>query len=498
MLRTVWGLDPEQLHGRFWQSLGVQTVRPGERKPLEADAELYLLLDPRSMPLFNLTQAVRHLSWVEPVVLTLRLIDSRDRGYRETVICANDESEGGTGEIQHPLADRFVKFRRIYAESEDRTARCALTPEREIAQLWQQAGDPLQGWKRIRKFIDPEDRSTLRRVPAAIYDGLDDADVAAMLRDLVVRWHRPHSTIPRARQLAELRRDRGPAATGAAWLDPTADAADAQFVGSVWVGAGRKLEAGRTVVGPAILWDDPQHRPADIGTVPFPSLEPDAPERAAAVPPVRSGVLAKLDEAAKRGFDITFALTAMLLTSPAWPVIMYAIWKIDGRPFFFGHRRQSLHGREFTCWKFRSMVNNSDEITARLIREGKNRADGAQVNIPEESDERITPIGRFLRRTNLDELPQFWNVLRGDMSVVGPRPSPDRENQFNPKWRELRLSVRPGITGLWQLRRTRQEDTDLQEWIKFDTEYVQTRSFFGDLGLVWRTFAMVIRKVMRS
>jgi lipopolysaccharide/colanic/teichoic acid biosynthesis glycosyltransferase len=115
-----------------------------------------------------------------------------------------------------------------------------------------------------------------------------------------------------------------------------------------------------------------------------------------------------------------------------------------------------------------------------------------------DDDPRITRIGRFLRKTNLDELPQFWNVLAGDMSVVGPRPSPEDENQFAPAWREARLSVKPGITGLWQIRRTRKAGSDFQEWIKYDIEYVERQSLWLDLRIIWRTAILVGRKLLRS
>jgi lipopolysaccharide/colanic/teichoic acid biosynthesis glycosyltransferase len=142
------------------------------------------------------------------------------------------------------------------------------------------------------------------------------------------------------------------------------------------------------------------------------------------------------------------------------------------------------------------MYLNSDERKKQLIAEGKNEADGEQFYM--ENDPRVTRIGRLLRKTNLDELPQFWNVLRGEMSVVGPRPSPDKENQLAPGWREVRLSVLPGITGLWQLRRTRAEGQPLEEWIRYDLEYVRTRTFLGDLQLIWKTVTMMLRKLVRS
>ena len=146
-----------------------------------------------------------------------------------------------------------------------------------------------------------------------------------------------------------------------------------------------------------------------------------------------------------------FSLAGIVGTLWLYPFIMLAIWIEDGRPFFFGHTRETLGGREFSCWKFRSMRKDAEKIKEQLKK--PNQADGPQFYI--ENDPRLTRVGRFLRKYNLDEFPQFWNVLVGDMSVVGPRPSPHHENQFCPAWREARLSVRPGITGLWQVKRTR-------------------------------------------
>jgi lipopolysaccharide/colanic/teichoic acid biosynthesis glycosyltransferase len=100
-----------------------------------------------------------------------------------------------------------------------------------------------------------------------------------------------------------------------------------------------------------------------------------------------------------------------------------------------------------------------------------------------------------LRDLQLDEIPQFINVLVGDMSVVGPRPSPFKENQYCPPWREARLSVRPGVTGLWQISRTRAAGSDFQEWIKYDIEYVERQSFRLDLWIIYKTVLLVLRKV---
>jgi lipopolysaccharide/colanic/teichoic acid biosynthesis glycosyltransferase len=173
---------------------------------------------------------------------------------------------------------------------------------------------------------------------------------------------------------------------------------------------------------------------------------------------------------------------------------MLAIYIEDRRPFFFSHERESIHGRVFGCLKFRTMFRNAEEMKARL--QGENRADGPQFFI--ENDPRITRVGRWLRRLQLDEIPQFLNVLTGHMSVVGPRPSPYSENQYCPGWREARLSVRPGVTGLWQVRRTRADGADFQEWIRYDIEYVERANFWLDLYIVWKTVLLVFSALTRK
>ena len=193
--------------------------------------------------------------------------------------------------------------------------------------------------------------------------------------------------------------------------------------------------------------------------------------------------------AAKRVMDIAGALAGLALTLPLYPFIALAIKLETSGPVFFGHRRQTLGGREFGCLKFRSMVSNALALLDKL----KNEVDGPQFHI--ENDLRLTRVGKFLRRTNLDEVPQFWNVLLGDMSLVGPRPSPDDENQFCPAWREARLSVRPGLTGLWQLRRTNRAGGDFHQWIQYDTQYVREASFLTDVKIIWETAVHMLKRI---
>lgn len=466
--RTVWGLDPLQLHNRYWAAHGVQVVAQGEPSEIVRHAELYLLVEPGTLSLFQLAPLMEALNWIKPQVLFVRLHDSRDRGYRENVLLDQ--------------AGRFVRFQRVY-DASSRLARVALTPDREIARLWQSAPDPVRGWRRLRRFIPRHDRAT-RSTLGTVYDRNDSREISHFVHDLVLTWKRPDSTVLRARR-----------ATDAVWRDAQSRIeAGTKFIGPVWVGAGRTVETGKTVIGPAVIWDDPKCRPAAQSiewlniqpTTPPPPPDDDRP-RAARGPGL-------LDRAAKRGFDIVFSLCAIVMTLPLYPFIMLAIWIEDGRPFFFTHRRETVGGREFPCLKFRSMRKDAEKSKAAL--KGKNQADGPQFFI--ENDPRLTHVGKILRKYNLDELPQFFNVLAGDMSVVGPRPSPRHENQYCPPWREARLSVRPGITGLWQVKRTRRTGSDFQEWIKFDIEYVERRTLWLDLLIVLQTISAMLGKISRA
>ena len=141
-------------------------------------------------------------------------------------------------------------------------------------------------------------------------------------------------------------------------------------------------------------------------------------------------------------------------------------------PIFFSDIREGLGGRQFGCLKFRTMLVGASELQRQLKEQG--RLDGPHFKM--DVDPRLTRAGRWLRAANFDELPQLVNVLRGDMSLVGPRPSPFRENQICAPWREGRLSVRPGITGLWQLCRHDRKAGDFHQWIEYDLLYVQEMS----------------------
>jgi lipopolysaccharide/colanic/teichoic acid biosynthesis glycosyltransferase len=185
----------------------------------------------------------------------------------------------------------------------------------------------------------------------------------------------------------------------------------------------------------------------------------------------------------KRVFDATIAATALIVLAPFLIVIAILI-KLGSRgPVLYGGEREGKGGRSFRCWKFRSMRVDADARQRELA--ALSNVDGPQFKIP--NDPRVTPIGSWIRRNNVDELPQLLNVLNGQMSLVGPRPSPFRENQVCIPWRQGRLSVLPGITGLWQICRHDRDQGDFHQWIQYDLLYVRHASFRLDLKILVAT-----------
>src|SRR5439155_9519760 len=311
---TLWGLDPFQLYTRFWAAHGVQVVRQGEPSPIIQHAELFLLSEAKTLVLFRLQSVVMDaLNWVNPQVLVLRIKDTGEHAYREEVV---------TDEF-----DRFQRFSRVYDTSEH-LARVVLTPEREVAQLWQSAPDPLTGWRRLRRFTPRIDRLTLS-VDGSAYAEASDRELAYFLQDLLQVWRHPDSTIVRAH--------RGP---GGVWKDPTSSVGPgSQFIGPVWIGAGRHVTTERTpIIGPAVLWDDPTQRPA-TEAIQWLDIQPTTPP----AEPAPKGTTTA-ERIVKRAFDFVFAFFAILVTLPLYPFLMIAIWLEDGRPFFFAHKRETIGG----------------------------------------------------------------------------------------------------------------------------------------------------------
>jgi lipopolysaccharide/colanic/teichoic acid biosynthesis glycosyltransferase len=181
--------------------------------------------------------------------------------------------------------------------------------------------------------------------------------------------------------------------------------------------------------------------------------------------------------------DVTAAALGLLVLSPCL-LLTAVLIKLESKgPVFFRDRREGKGGRVFECLKFRTMFVGAEAQQRELM--ARNQLDGPQFKL--DHDPRVTSLGRTLRRLSVDELPQLINVLFLEMSLVGPRPSPFRENQTCIPWREGRLSVRPGITGLWQVCRHDRSQADFHQWIQFDLLYVRHMSFLVDLNILVAT-----------
>jgi lipopolysaccharide/colanic/teichoic acid biosynthesis glycosyltransferase len=185
----------------------------------------------------------------------------------------------------------------------------------------------------------------------------------------------------------------------------------------------------------------------------------------------------------KRTFDIIFSTVVLLVFSPLYLLLALIIFLDDphGSPFYT-QIRIGRKGQPFKFYKFRSMVVNADELKASLM--DQNDKEGPVFKIKD--DPRITRVGRFIRRTSLDELPQFWNVLKGDMTLVGPRPAlPEEVAQYN-RYHKLRQLITPGLTCYWQIQPNR-DDIPFDEWIAMDIQYIRDKSFLLDLKLILLT-----------
>lgn len=186
------------------------------------------------------------------------------------------------------------------------------------------------------------------------------------------------------------------------------------------------------------------------------------------------------------------ALLLLCLFSPLMLVIALLVARRDGMPIFFGHYRVGLNGKLFRCLKFRTMYRDSAQMLADLLRDDPiARAEWAQHN-KLSRDPRITPVGDFLRRTSLDELPQLINVLRGEMTLVGPRPITVEELCRYGRVRWNYLSVLPGMTGLWQV--SGRSDTTYEERVALDLRYVEKRSVWLDAMILLKTVKVVLAR----
>lgn len=210
-----------------------------------------------------------------------------------------------------------------------------------------------------------------------------------------------------------------------------------------------------------------------------PAVALDAPSRMGAV-----------RHAVKRVFDIVVGLMLIVMLLPVL-VMLALIVKIDGGPALYGHTRVGRNGKKFRCLKFRSMVVNSEAVLKELLATDAEARAEWEREFKLKHDVRVTRIGRFLRRTSLDELPQLWNVVRGEMSLVGPRPIIDQELERYGSNSKYYLMATPGITGLWQV--SGRCETDYATRVSLDVNYVQNWSLHRDIEILFKTFFVVIR-----
>lgn len=186
------------------------------------------------------------------------------------------------------------------------------------------------------------------------------------------------------------------------------------------------------------------------------------------------------------------AFALLLLFSPLMLMVTWMIWRRDGLPVFFGHYRVGRDGKLFRCLKFRTMARDAERMLAELLRDDPAARAEWDKDQKLSQDPRITPVGHFLRRTSLDELPQLFNVLRGEMSLVGPRPITVAELKRYGGVRWHYLSVRPGMTGLWQV--SGRNNTTYEERVALDRSYVEQRSMWLDLRILFRTVGVVVAR----
>ncbi|MGL4875754.1 MAG: sugar transferase [Clostridium sp.] len=187
----------------------------------------------------------------------------------------------------------------------------------------------------------------------------------------------------------------------------------------------------------------------------------------------------------KRAMDIVLSITGLILGIPIFIIVGILIKKESKGPIIFSQKRVGKDGKVFNMYKLRSMVINAEELKEKL--KSQNEMSGPMFKMAD--DPRITKIGKFIRRTSIDELPQLVNVIRGDMSLVGPRPSlPDEVEKFEP-WMMKRLDVKPGLTCYWQV--SGRNNIDFKDWMKLDIDYVRDRSLFLDIKLIFRTISVL-------
>ncbi|MEM6612060.1 MAG: sugar transferase [Cyanobacteria bacterium P01_C01_bin.72] len=192
----------------------------------------------------------------------------------------------------------------------------------------------------------------------------------------------------------------------------------------------------------------------------------------------------------KRMFDIVFALSVLTIFSPMYLILMILVALNSQGPIFYVQKRIGRNHQPFNCIKFRTMVNNADKVLETIMQDSDQVRQEFQESFKLKQDPRITKVGRFLRLTSLDELPQFWNVLKGEMSVVGPRPLvPEELPKYGRKINTV-LQIKPGITGLWQV--SGRNDIPYPKRVQIDVYYAKSRSWLLDLWIIYKTIGVVL------
>ena len=199
----------------------------------------------------------------------------------------------------------------------------------------------------------------------------------------------------------------------------------------------------------------------------------------------KSSMEFSLYEVIKRLIDVVCSFLGVLVLSPLFIIIAIIIKTTSKGPVFFSQKRVGKNGKEFNMYKFRSMVVNAEELKEKLA--DQNEMSGPMFKMKD--DPRVTKVGKFIRKTSIDELPQLWNVLKGDMSLVGPRPSLPKEVAQFEGWMYKRLEVKPGLTCYWQV--SGRNNIDFEDWMKLDIRYVDERDLWIDIMLIFKTVGVL-------
>ena len=261
----------------------------------------------------------------------------------------------------------------------------------------------------------------------------------------------------------------------------------------LWYGSYRIENGDRAIDGVRVagiwpVWHDIENRQILNGR-PFSALDEELRRQVCLINEIAIEGFARI---LKRLEDIVVSILLLVITCPLWIVLALLIKGESPGPILFHQKRVGKNGRTFKMYKFRSMYQDADMHLQKILQKDPKRRKEWEANYKLKDDPRITWIGRFLRKSSLDELPQLWNVLKGDMSLVGPRPPLPTEVDLYQGWQRRRLSMRPGITCFWQVS-GRNKITDFNEWVKLDLKYIDQWTFWLDFKILYQTIPAVVK-----